>query len=192
MEDLFSTVAIIIYAIIVSLIMSELSKRFGGRQRIVEIQRFVNETNKQYFQAGRAGDEKKLAELDEKMKEFPKLMAESFVLQIKNLLIILPIFFIAIWSVKELFPSFLIELPVQLPVPRFRENMLFEMKNTFGAYGWFIISLAVFGGLTQYMLSFIDKRAATAKQKTQKEQMQKEQQGERQDNNNNGPHNKKI
>lgn len=158
MVDTFATVAIAVSAVATSLLISELSRRYGGRERIMEIQKFVNEINKQYYAAGRAKDERKIAELEMKMKDFPKLMGESIVLQMKNLLIIIVIFLAATWLVKLVFPVFTIDLPFQLPVPRFQENMLFEMKSTFGAYGWFILSLAVFGSAASFIMSKIQRK----------------------------------
>jgi len=156
--DTVAAVIIVLSAIAYSFILNTLLNKFGGRQRINEIQREVNETNKAYFEAGKKNDAKKIAELEVKMKQLPKLMSESMVLNLKCILITLPTIGIVLWLVRFAFPAFTIALPFDLPVPRFQPNQLFEMKNVFGTYGWFIISAVVFGGIAQFIYSKIKKK----------------------------------
>ena len=156
--DPFATVAITVFAIVVSVLLSVLMKKYGGRDRIIAIQKEVSEVNKQYFDAGKKGDKKKVAELEEKMKDLPKLMTESMFLNLKSLVIMLPLFLAATWFVKFVFPNFTIELPIQIPVPRSFLPPVIEMKSVFGTYGWFILSLVVFGGIAQLVLSKIQKK----------------------------------
>lgn len=156
--DTIPTVIIAIGAIIYSFLLSFLLEKYGERKKLMDIQKEVNETNKAYFEAGKRNDKKRIAELEEKMKRFPGLMKESMILNLKSIIIILPTFTIALWLVKEAFPTFTIALPLDLPVPRLQPDRLFEMKNVFGAYGWFIISSVVFGGIAQFLYSKIRKK----------------------------------
>jgi uncharacterized membrane protein (DUF106 family) len=116
----------------------------AGRKRLIEIQNQINQHNKEYFQAIKEKDEKRIKELEEKMKEFPKLMSEMLIINLKSTFLLLPIIIAVPYAIKIAFPNFTITLPIELPVVKFNK-FSFEMRNTFGSYGWFWISFIISG-----------------------------------------------
>jgi hypothetical protein len=78
------------------------------------------------------------------MREFPKLMSEMLIINLKSTFLLLPIIIAVPYAIKVAFPNFTITLPIELPVVKFNK-FSFEMRNTFGSYGWFWISFIISG-----------------------------------------------
>jgi len=135
-----------------SLVISFALNRFGISARMKEIQQFTNKANKDYFDALKKKDMKRLDELDEKMKESQKMSFETISLQMKSMAITLPIAFGMPYLIQHfLFPAFVITLPFQIPIPFRPDFFSVTWRDTFGAYGWFWLSFIFLGGLAQIL-----------------------------------------
>jgi len=134
---------IFIVALITSILISKILE-LAGRKRLVEIQNQINQYNKEYMQAIKEKNDKKVKEIEEKMKDVPKLMLEMLTINLKSTLFVLPIIILVPYAIKNIFPYFTITLPFAIPVVKFN-NFSFEMRNVFGSYGWFWISFIICG-----------------------------------------------
>ena len=134
---------IFIVALITSILISKILE-LAGRKRLVEIQNQINQYNKEYMQAIKEKNDKKVKEIEEKMKDVPKLMLEMLTINLKSTLFVLPIIILVPYAIKNIFPYFTITFPFAIPVVKFN-NFSFEMRNVFGSYGWFWISFIICG-----------------------------------------------
>lgn len=135
------TLLIILFALLFSLLLVFLQKRFGGRDRIKEIQKQVNEHQKEVLAATKANDKQKLDELMKKQDEVMRLTQEMLWLSLKGMVIVLPIALIVFtYVLPALFPRYVIHLP--FPLLHFPS---FELRNYFGARGFFIYVSIFFG-----------------------------------------------
>ena len=163
--DIVTAVIISITAILSSLSITYVLKKLNISTRIQEIQKFNNEINKEYFKALTKKDIKKLDELEPKLKETQKNSIELLKLQMFSLAIILPFAMLVPPFIQSIFNSFTIQLPFQIPIP-FRPTLLsVEFRDTFGAYGWFWLSFIFLGGITQLILSNLNKQKKLPKEK---------------------------
>jgi len=133
--------------------------KLGVSTRLREIQTFTNKVNKDYFDALKKKDMKRLDELDIKMKESQKMSMETIILQFKSMAVTLPVIFGVPYIVQHfLFPTFIITLPFQVPIP-FRPDLFsVTWKDTFGAYGWFWLSFIFLGGFAQLVKGQLQKK----------------------------------
>lgn len=143
-------IVIAVIAVGASLFTTFVLRKLGISTRMREIQKFTNGVNKEYFNALRKKDAKKLDELEPKMKESQKLSMETIKLNFKSMAIILPIAFGMPYIVQNLlFSTFLITLPFDIPIPFRSELLSITWRDTFGAYGWYWVSYIFFGGIAQ-------------------------------------------
>jgi len=155
--DPITTALISAFAISSSLLITFVLKKLNISTRLQEIQKANNELNKAYFKALSKKDEKKLEELEPKLKESQKSTLEILKLQMKSMAIVLPFAFVVPALVQSVFPSFLITLPFQLPIP-FRPTFFdLTWRDTFGAFGWFWVSFVILGGFSQLLLGKLKK-----------------------------------
>jgi uncharacterized membrane protein (DUF106 family) len=135
--------------------------KLGINTRLREIQAFTNKVNKDYFDALKKKDMKRLDELDVKMKESQKMSMETIMLQFKSMAVTLPVAFGLPYLLQHfLFPAFIITLPFQIPIP-FRPTLLsLTWRDTFGAYGWYWLSFIFLGGFAQIVKGQLDQRKA--------------------------------
>ena len=128
----------------------------GDRKRLKEAQKKMNEFQKEYKEAVQKKDEKKLKELEARDKEIMQLTKDMLILPFKATIVILPLFFIAVWLVGNAFPAFTIKLPIALHVNEILSlNILRE--STYGVRGYFIISAAVASILVEALWSQAEK-----------------------------------
>ena len=162
MSDMVSTIIIAAVGIIIPFVTAFLMEKYADRKRLKEIQDEINRINKEYISAAKRKDEKRIAELDKESDKLGALSKESLMLSFKSMAIAIPIFFIALWIVKYVFPTFEITLPFSLPVP-FRSSNLIDMRNVFGPQGWLIITVFI-GGILQFAVTSI--KSAIEKKKS--------------------------
>ena len=153
----FAVISVI--GIVTSLAIAFALARLGVSARLREIQAFTNKVNKDYFDALKKKDMKRLDELDVKMKESQKMSMETIVLQLKSMAVTLPVIFGVPYLVQHfLFPAFIITLPFQIPIP-FRPTLFsVTWRDTFGAYGWFWLSFIFLGGFAQLVKGQLQKK----------------------------------
>lgn len=149
--------AISLTAVVYSAISGHITKVWGNRTRVTQIQADMNRINNMMTEAVKRNDEKKKKEAEAEQARIPNLMKESMVLQFKPLIITLPIFFVASWFMRSAFPEFQMKLAVALPI--FIQNLdrFPNWRDTFGAIGWFILALIFSGLLFQFISGKIEQ-----------------------------------
>ena len=149
--------AISITALVYTAASNIIMQRIGDRKRLKWIQDEVNRINKIALEAAKSDDEKKKKEADELQAKLPDLLKESMVLQFKPLLISLPLFIIVSWGLRQLFPSFEIKLAFAIPVVVQNLERFPNWRDTFGVFGWFILTILFGGILMQFVVSTLEK-----------------------------------
>lgn len=146
------TYAILTISAIYSGIYRVLLTKFGERDKLKAIQKEQMALNKEFQEAMRSKDDKKIEEMNKKYEEFSPKIKEMIVLMYKPMIIILPLFFIFSAIARSLYPEYTITLPFDLPVFIKSFPFLFQLdfdgflndfphwQGTFGANGWFILS----------------------------------------------------
>lgn len=165
---MFDSILILLIAVATSFSIAYVLEKFGERKKIKEIQDKINKTNKEYSAALKENNEKRIAELEKEINEFPKLVMESTFLSLKGMLIVLPIIIVVPYIIRTIFLEFTITLPFPLPIPRLTQQQLFELKSNFGAYGWFWISFIFIGGAAQLVYSRLIKKNEKKEEKIEK------------------------
>lgn len=146
MDPIIAFATITFTAVIYSAFSLHMSRTFGNRKRLKEIQDEMNRINNRLKAAMKSGDEKKIKEAEEEQARLPSLLRESMVLQFKPLIITLPIFFLLSWSLRSVFNDFVIKLAFKIPVFIQHFERFPNWRDEFGALGWFILML-IFSGL---------------------------------------------
>ncbi len=162
------TLSAAVYLLLSSFVM----KTFGKRDRVMEIQKEMNEMNKEHREALKGGDKERLARAEKNYGRMMPLLTESMMLQFRPLIVLLPILFIIPPFLRGQYPAFQIKLPIPLPVPFPLDafiNRFPNARDVFGAVGWFWI-FVVFGGLLlQPLTNFISKLMGKDKKEERKE-----------------------
>ena len=159
MAEPLTTLFIAVAAIMSSLTVTLLLEKLSISTRMKEIQSFTNKVNKEYFDALRKKDTKKLDELEPQLKQSQSMSFESITLSLKSMAVMLPIAFAVPYLVQNfLFPTFHIVLPFQVPIPFRDPKELIVWRDTFGAYGWYWLSFIFLGGITQLLYNQIKEK----------------------------------
>lgn len=164
----FVTAAIAVVSITTSLGITHLLERFKISTRMKEIQKFTGKVNKEYFKALKDKDTKRLDELEPELQKSQKMSMESMGLSMKSMAIVLPVAFVLPQLMVMLFPSFIITLPFDLPVPSrdlFDLANLISWRDTFGARGWYWITFIFLGGITQLIVGQVRNRLKKPEEK---------------------------
>ncbi|VVB73192.1 Uncharacterised protein [uncultured archaeon] len=155
----FAIISII--GIVASLAIAFVLNKLGISARLKEIQTLTNKVNKDYFDALKKKDMKRLDELDIKMKESQQMSMETIMLQFKSMAVTLPVAFGLPYLLQHfLFPAFIITLPFQIPIPFRPDFFSLTWRDTFGAYGWFWLSFIFLGGFAQVVKGQLQKKPA--------------------------------
>ena len=142
-------------AVLFSLVNITINRKLGNRKRLDEIRNTISSYQKESTEAMKKKDQKKLKELELKQDELLKMTNEMLMLQFKPLLVVLPLFYIAAGLVKSTFPTFVITLPISLPVPT---GLSIVWRNVFGPFGWFVICILITGIIFEIATSLLKKR----------------------------------
>jgi len=156
-----STIIIAAIGVGTSFLIAFLLEKFGNRKRIKEIQNEINKVNKDMMEAAKKNDQKRQAELEKEADKLPGLMKESMILNLKGMVIALPVIYVVPWLIRYFFVGFEIVLPFGIP--------FFHQNNTFGPYGWFWVTFVIIGGISQLIYSGIKN----LKEKSKNQQAQK-------------------
>lgn len=121
------------------------NKKFGKRDKMKELQKKVNDFQKELKKAYDEKNEARIKELREREPEMLKAMQEMMLLPFRSMIIIAPVYLILLAIVlPALFPKYVITLPFSLPGGvAFWEASTW--RNWFGARGFFIWSAIFFG-----------------------------------------------
>ncbi|MEW6329726.1 MAG: EMC3/TMCO1 family protein, partial [Candidatus Micrarchaeota archaeon] len=94
------------------LFSSFVMKTFGRRDRVMEIQKEMNEMNKEHREALKSGDKERLARAEKNYSRMMPLLTESMTLQFRPLIVLLPILFIVPPFLRAQYPEFQIKMPI--------------------------------------------------------------------------------
>ncbi len=149
---------ITVVAISASLATAIILEKLGISTRMKEIQAFTNKVNKEYFEALKRKDSKKLDELEPELKKSQQMSFESITLSLKSMAVVLPLAFVVPYLIRIFVPVFEIVLPFKLPIPFRSPTELIEWRDTFGSYGWYWLSFIFFGGITQLIYNHLKEQ----------------------------------
>lgn len=147
------TIIIVVLALAYSVFSMVLQYTLGNRRRVQQIQKDMQEIQKEFQKAAKTGDEKELKRLDEKQKHMTGLMFESMKYQFKPMLVILPSFIILFGGfgfsgiLPIVYPTYSITLPIALHLTSSELlglNVLHD--SVYGVRGFFLVVL-FFGGI---------------------------------------------
>ena len=96
MDPTLAIYGVVALALVYGMISLGISITFGNRKRAREIQEELNRLNKEHAEAQKRKDNPKIKEIEKEFEKMPKLMYEMMFLQMKPLIITLPIFFVLI------------------------------------------------------------------------------------------------
>ena len=146
MDNYTATWAIVALAIGYALLSQFIIAKLGNPKRIKEIQAESTRLSKEMGEATKSKDQVRMDALNKEYSDFMPKLTEMMVIQMKPMIVILPLLFILTPAVKSFFSGFIITLPFSLPI--FIQNLdkFPNWRDTFGPYGWFWICV-IFAGL---------------------------------------------
>jgi uncharacterized membrane protein (DUF106 family) len=151
--------------IMYAMISLAITKRFGNRERVKQIQNEMKEiTNKQQA-ALKQNDTAELKRLEAENARIPALLKESMFLQFKPLIFLLPFLLVLPAVARMLYPDFIITLPFQLPVFIQHFERFPNWRSEFGAVGWFWLAFLLASLLAQALVERLPKMVAKMKGK---------------------------
>jgi len=149
-------VIIFFSAAVFAVLSAVINRTIGERKKLQEAQKKMNAFQKEYNEAMKKKDDKKLKELETREKELMQLTKDMMILPFKAMIVVLPMFFIAIWLVGGAFPAFTMKLPIALHMSEILSfNILRE--SIYGVRGYFIVSAAAVGMLLEAVWSQAEK-----------------------------------
>ena len=158
---------ITLVALVFSAVSIFLNHKVGGRKKVKELQKEVNDFQKNFEKATKEKDEKEIQRLKNIEPEVMKKMQEMLLLPIKSMVIILPLFFIVIAGIEYFFHGFSIVLPIGI-----HPNEIFALKllepSTYGPRGFFIFTSIIFNLVLEFGYSnIVEKMLKANKEKPQ-------------------------
>ncbi|MBI5226342.1 DUF106 domain-containing protein [Candidatus Micrarchaeota archaeon] len=152
----YEIILLTILALAYSVLSLVLQYTLGNRRRVQQIQKDMQDLQKEFQKAAQSGDEKEIKRLEEKQKHMTGLMLESMKYQFKPMLVILPSFLIMFGGfgfegiLFSLFPGFNITLPIALHLDGSELLGLNVLHNShYGVRGFFLVILFFSGILLQ-------------------------------------------
>ncbi|MCX6777443.1 MAG: EMC3/TMCO1 family protein [Candidatus Micrarchaeota archaeon] len=131
--------------------------RFGNQQKMEEIKRRMDALTREYKKASSEKNDAEMRRIEkEQQKILPEMMGQSLG-QIKPLIIIFPLIILLSAALKAQFPDFAITLPFSLPIIVQNLDKFPNWRDTFGAYGWFWVSVIFISMASQLLVSAAKK-----------------------------------
>ncbi len=125
-------------AICITLFSSLLHRKVVDRKRMDEIRKQIESHQKEYTEASKSGDKKKMAQLDSEQKQIMGLVKENMMASMKPTLITMPVVLILIWLMGSWYGELgpIIDLPFGLPflTNAVEEAGIVNGVNWFGIY----------------------------------------------------------
>ena len=151
--------------IMYAMISLAITKRFGNRERVKQIQNEMKEITNKQQDALKRNDTAELKRLEAENARIPALLKESMFLQFKPLIFLLPFLLVLPAVARMLYPVFIINLPFQLPVFIQHFERFPNWRSEFGAVGWFWLSFLLASLLAQALVERLPKMVAKMKGK---------------------------
>ncbi|MFH0971046.1 MAG: EMC3/TMCO1 family protein [Candidatus Micrarchaeota archaeon] len=150
---------IFLAAVLFSLATSFINRKTGVKQKTERIQKEMKDYQNEMNDAVKRDDRKKIEELKAREGQVMKNMQEMMFLPFKNMIFVIPLFFIVIELILRGFPGFLQELPIALHLTG-TELMGLNIfhPSTYGPRGFFIISSIFSGMIIEGILGKLKKK----------------------------------
>lgn len=144
-----------------AVVAAVINRKLGNRKRLNEIQREMKDYQRELKQATERRDEAALKNLKARETQVMAMTKEMLFLPFKPMIVVLPLFFIALWALGAAFPAFSIQLPVAL-----HWNELLSLQilrpSTYGVRGFFIVVAILAGIVIEIVFQAHDKIKARA------------------------------
>ncbi|MFH0712993.1 MAG: EMC3/TMCO1 family protein [Candidatus Micrarchaeota archaeon] len=153
-----NTILLIVVALVFSIISLVANHKIGNRKRVKQLQKEVNDFQKNFEKANKEKDEKEIQRLKVIEPQVMKNMQEMLLLPIKSMIVILPLFFIFIAGIEAYFHGFSSILPIDI-----HPNSIFALKvfepAAYGGRGYFIFFTIIFNLVFELVYSnLIEKK----------------------------------
>lgn len=157
-EELSIQSSTIFYAIAISagiyvLFSKYVINRFGNRTRVKEIQKEMNEINKNYQEALKSKNDSRIKKAEKDQARIYPLLMESMKYQFLPLLILFPVIIVFSDILRNTFPTFAIILPVDLPIAIQNWQNFPNWRNLFGSYGFFWVAVVFISMLSELLIA---------------------------------------
>ncbi|MDO8339384.1 MAG: EMC3/TMCO1 family protein [Candidatus Burarchaeum sp.] len=152
--------------IMYAMISLAITKRFGNRERVKQIQKDISDITKKQQAAIKKNDEAELKRLEAENARIPALLKESMIMQFKPLIFLLPFLLVLPALARMLYPDFVITLPFQLPVFIQHFERFPNWRSEFGAVGWFWLAFLFSSLMAQALVDRLPKMVAKMRGKT--------------------------
>lgn len=140
-----------------SLLSWALQRTIGQRAKVKELQKRMQDIQKQVQAAAKARDEHAMKKMEGKEKEMMTIMNQTMMLSFKPLIIILPVFLVFIAYLQGQYTNFLIHLPFGLHVYEILRLPPIIGESAYGVRGFFIV-VSIFCNLwLEFMYGQIDQ-----------------------------------
>ncbi len=162
MDNATATYALAAIGIGYAALSAFLVQKIGNPKRIKEIQSESTRLQKELDAALKAKDDSKIESVNKEYETFMPKMMEMFVLQMKPMIVIIPLLFILTPALRSWFANFTIKLPFMLPIFIQNFDKFPNWRDTFGAVGWFWLCVIAAGLGISIIKSVYDKLSPKA------------------------------
>ncbi|MBI5159455.1 DUF106 domain-containing protein [Candidatus Micrarchaeota archaeon] len=172
-EEIIAFFIIAVAAMAYSLLSMYVTSKYGKKDRVKQIQEEMKNINKEYADALKANDPKRLSKAEKEQTRIANLLKESMILQFKPLVIMLPALLLVPMALVHFFPNFVVQLSQPIPVVIQNLNNFPNWRSVFGARGWFWVSLV----FTSLAIQVLVQGTKKLKEKLNKTNLQIQKQG---------------
>jgi len=143
----WNTISVLLIALIISLVVSVLNKRFVDTEKVVAWTEEIKKWQEEYRKATERGDKKALAKLKRKEKWIKEISSSIFYQQIKMLLISFAVVVAPLFLLRGFYGRTpMVTLPMPFPALDRHWRLIFIRKLDF--YGWWFLCSLAFGVIT--------------------------------------------
>ena len=132
-------------SVVFSITTNLIGRKLGIKKRTSELRKITESYQKDLKAATDKNDSKEIERLKGREPEMMKAMQEMMFLPLKNMVFVVPLFFVVIWFVTSNYHSFAINLPIGIHPSELLSLNVFR-ESTYGARGYFIF-VSIFAGL---------------------------------------------
>ncbi len=135
-------IVISLVALLMNIISGILNKKFVYTQDFIEKRKEIERIKKEYEEAKKSGDEKRIHKMEKKMMLAKKMEAELSLKSFRPFIITLVIFWLMWWWLSNIYAGMgaFIILPFPLPIIGLTSNF----------FWWYLISSLAFSALTRF------------------------------------------
>lgn len=162
MDTATATYAIAVIGVGYALLSTFIVQKVGNPKRIKEINAESTRLQKELDAALKSKDDKRIETVNKEYEIFMPKMMEMFVLQMKPMIVIIPLLFILTPALRAWFSGFVIKLPFMLPIFIQNFDKFPNWRDTFGEVGWFWLCVIAAGLGISIIKSVYDKLSPKA------------------------------